>query len=110
MRFAPEGAPETGNELANLAESRRIEKEFAAYFDARGRFRLDPEGRSVKHTHFSEDGGQATEDGKAWAIAQVLVDLEDQNDWEARFTVSLADSRAQNRAVLQFVEVRPVGA
>ena len=96
--------------LALLAESRRIEKEFLAYFDARGRFRLDPEGRSVKHTHFSEDGGQATEDGKAWAIAQVLVDLEDQNDWEARFTVSLADSRAQNRAVLQFVEVRPVGA
>ncbi len=96
--------------LVALAESRRIEKEFKTHFDARGRFRLDPEGRSVKHTHFAEDGGQVTEDGKAWAIAQILVDLEEQNDWEARFVVSLAESRAQNRVVLQFVEVRPVGA
>ena len=110
LRFAPEGAPETGNELANLVETRRIEKEFLAHFEARGRFRLDPEGRSVKHTHFAEDGGQMTEDGKAsWAIAQILVDVEEQNDWEARFTVSLPDSRAQNRAVLQFVGVAPVG-
>jgi len=38
------------------------------------------------------------------------VDLEEQNDWEARFTVSLPESRTQNRAVLKFVEVRPVGA
>ncbi len=53
-----------------------------------------PEGRSVKHTYISEDGGQTTEDSKDWVIAQILVDLEDQNDWEARFTVSLADSRA----------------
>ena len=96
--------------LPSLAESRRIEKDFAAYFDARSRFRLDPEGRSAKHTHFSEDEGLETENGKTWAIAQVLVDLEDQNDWEARFTLSLADSRAQNRPVLRFVSVGPVGA
>ena len=108
LRFALEGVVETGTELANLAETRRIEKEFAAHFEARGRFRLDPEGRSVKHTHWQEPGAGSDEQGK-WHIAQVLVDLEEQNDWEARFSVSLPDSRAQNRAVLRFVEVRPVG-
>ncbi|MES1168490.1 MAG: DUF3516 domain-containing protein, partial [Oleiharenicola lentus] len=95
---------------SNLAESRRIEKEFAAYFDARGRFRLDPEGRAVKHTHISGDGGQTTEDrGKVWQIAQVLADPEELNDWEARFSVSLDRSRAENRPVIEFLAVRPVG-
>jgi superfamily II RNA helicase len=96
---------------AHLAESRRIEKEFTAYFDARGRFRLDPEGRNAKHTHFPEDGGQMTEDrGRVWHIAQVLADTEEENDWEARFTVLLDRSRAENRPVLQFLTVRPVGS
>jgi len=83
-------------------ESRRIEKEFAAYFDARGRFRLDPEGRAVKHTH-------VTEDGPIWHIAQVLADTEEQNDWEACFDVLLDESRKENRAVVRFLAVRPVG-
>jgi superfamily II RNA helicase len=92
-----------------LAESRRIEKAFAAYFDARGRFRLDPEGRSAKHMHLTENRGQETGDTQTWQIAQVLVDVGEQNDWESRFTVSLAESRAQNRAVLQFLGVGPIG-
>ena len=91
-------------------EARRIEKEFTAYFEARGRFRLDPEGRAVKHTHISEDGGQMTEDGgKTWQIAQVLADVDGQNDWEARFEVSLTESRQENRPVLRFLATRPVG-
>jgi hypothetical protein len=40
----------------------------------------------------------------------MLIDLEGHNDWEARFTVLLARSRAENRAVVRFDETRPVGA
>ena len=121
LRFLP--SPELGSTvpstiaggadpgLTALAEARRIEKEFSAYFDQRGRFRLDPEGRSVKHTHIAEGGGRLAEDGgQFWQIAQVLADPEAINDWEARFTVSLANSRVENRAVVQFIAVRPVGA
>ena len=108
FRFAPESEP--GNEAAHLAESRRIEKEFAAYFDARGRFRLDPEGRNTKHTHILEQGAGSEEQGAFWQIAQVLADTEEQNDWEARFEVSLDESRKQNRPVVKFIAVRPVGA
>ncbi len=82
-------------------EAKRIEKAFAAYFDERGRFRLDPEGRAAKHTHFEESGE---------AVAQVLVDGAEANDWEARFTVSLTESRAQARAVVNFESVGVVGA
>ena len=91
-------------------DARKLEAVFAAYFDARTRFRLDPEGRSAKHTHWSEDNAApAADGGKEWLVAQVLIDAEEQNDWEATFTISLAESRAQNRAVLSFSGVGPIG-
>ena len=112
VRLLAENAPAT-DEIANIAETRRIEKQFAAYFEARDRFCLDPEGRSAKHTHFADGSGQLSavsdQQGKTWSIAQVLADVEEQNDWEARFSVSLEKSRAENRPVVEFIEVRPVG-
>jgi hypothetical protein len=88
-------------------EARRIAAEFEKYFQERGRFRLDPEGRSAKHTHWRDEGeGRGTE---GLAVAQMLVDLEEQNDWEARFIVSLERSRVENRVVLEFRGVNAVG-
>ena len=98
----PEVPAGSAPEVARLAESRRIEKAFGAYFDARGRYRLDPEGRSALNTHLSEEGD-------IWQVAQVLVDPEGLNDWEARFSVSLAESRAAAAPVLRFITVAPVG-
>ena len=95
---AVEGAPAT-------PEARRIENAFRAYFDLHVRFRLDPEGRSAKHTHWSEHA-----DTQEWKVAQVLIDATEQNDWEATFTVSLAESRAANRAVVKFETVRQIGS
>jgi superfamily II RNA helicase len=88
------------NELGS-AEAKRLERAFAGYFEAHTRFRLDPEGRAGKHTHFEADGS-------AWSVAQVLIDAAEANDWEARFTVSLADSRAQGRPMVTFAGVQPV--
>jgi superfamily II RNA helicase len=87
-------------------EAKRIEAAFTPYFDAHGRFRLDPEGRSAKHTHWSEADNAGSAE---WQVAQVLIDSSDANDWEASFAVSLADSRAANRAVLRFESVAPIG-
>lgn len=86
------------------ADARQLEAAFGKYFDARGRFRLDPEGRAAKHTHWGEDGaaGELT-------VAQMLIDAEEQNDWEARFVVSLGDSRKENRAVVRFLGIGAVG-
>ncbi len=98
----PEVPANSSPETARLAESRRIEKAFAAYFDVRGRYRLDPEGRSTLNTHFSQEGDIRE-------VAQVLVDLEGLNDWEARFTVSLSESRLAAAPVLRFVDLVPVG-
>ncbi len=87
-----------GTENALMSpEAKRIEAAFSAYFDARGRFRLDPEGRSAKHTHWLHEPGDAE-----WDVAQVLTDAQGLDDWEVRFAVPLAESRAQNRAVVRF--------
>ena len=91
-------------EAAQLSESRRIEKEFGVYFEARGRFRLDPEGRAVKHTHWTED-----RDAGEILIAQILADVEELNDWEVQFAVSLGASRTENRPILKYLATKPVG-
>ncbi|HEY8933017.1 MAG TPA: DUF3516 domain-containing protein [Rariglobus sp.] len=106
-RLATGEALAEGENALMSPEAKRIEKAFAAYFDARGRFRLDPEGRAAKHTHFEEE--RDADGVVSWAVAQVLVDKDELNDWEARFTVSLTDSRAQARAVVRFADVAAIG-
>ena len=101
-----EALAESENTLMS-PEAKRIEKAFGAYFDARGRFRLDPEGRAAKHTHFGEE--RDADGVLSWTVAQVLVDGEELNDWETRFTVSLIESRAQARAVVRFEDVAAIG-
>jgi len=92
-------------------DARKLEAAFAPYFDARHRFRLDPAGRSAKHTHWSEENETPNATGgKQWTVAQVLIDAEEQNDWEATFTIDLAASRTENRAVVSFVGVAAIGA
>ncbi|MEO7412416.1 MAG: DUF3516 domain-containing protein [Opitutaceae bacterium] len=88
-------------------EAKQLEAAFKKFFDVRGRFRLDPEGRAAKNTHWIEekDGADVGELG----VAQMLVDAEEQNDWEARFAVLLEDSRRENRAVVKFAGVNAVG-
>jgi superfamily II RNA helicase len=84
---------------------RAVEDAFRTYFEARERVRLDPEGRSAKHTHV-----EAEPSGPTWVVAQVLVDPSEANDWEARFEVDVTASREAGRPVVRFVAVAPVGA
>ena len=86
-------------------EARRLAGAFSAYFDARGRFRLDPEGRSSTRTFWGDE-----RDAAGWSVSQILVDPEDRNDWEAHFLVLLPESRAANRPVIRFESVAPVGS
>jgi Domain of unknown function (DUF3516)/DEAD/DEAH box helicase len=100
-RVLPEGA--SGEMLA--LEARKLEQAFARYFEARGRFRLDPAGRSAANTHWLD-----TEAGAPlWRVAQVLADPEELNDWEACLTVNLEEVRATGRAALRFDRVAEIG-
>lgn len=89
--------------LVLLAETRRVEEQFGAFYEVHRAFRLDPEGRSAKHTHVAE------ETSAHWTVAQVLVDSEGDGDWEAQFEVSLAASRAAGRPVIAFTGLSQIG-
>jgi hypothetical protein len=97
------GALKGGEALPSSAQdlTRLVEAAFENYFRERGRFRLDPEGRSAKHTHWEVDG-------KFWNVSQVLIDPEDQNDWELRVRVSLDASRARTSPALEWLGLFPV--
>ena len=94
-------------ELRRRREARRVEVAFADYFEEYGRFRLDPEGRSAKHTHFAEVDHLNAE--SSWEVAQILVDEDDANDREAIFSVDLAACRKTGEIRLRFFEVRNSG-
>jgi hypothetical protein len=98
------GSSTAGGEAEDVRERESHSRAFEPYWAERGRFRLDPEGRAVKHTHWTETSAEQ------WTVAQMLADGQGLNDWEAVFTVPLAESRTENRAVIRFVAVRPVGS
>ena len=103
-------AAERARELALKAAARHIEDAFTAYNDARGRFRLDPEGRATRHTCFDEPAAARLHDHAVWNVAQILVDSESDNDWEALFEIDLPASRLESRPVLRFTGIREIGA
>jgi len=85
-------------------EARQLESTMTVYYATHPRFRLDPAGRSALNTHIQEDATS-----KTWSIAQVLMDSEEDNDWELRFTLSLEGSRAEARPVLTFTGLATIG-
>lgn len=93
-------------------EYEKIRNVFKQYGEARGRFRLDPEGRAAKHTHFGaivSEGEIATAAVGEMEVSHVLVDADGANDWEAVFGASMAASRAENRAIVRLIIVRLIG-
>ena len=91
-------------------ESETVGRAFEPYFAAHGRFRLDPAGRAAQHTYLAETTGEGLAGADELEVAQVLVDADDANDWEAIFLVSLPASRTENRAVVRLAAVRPIGS
>jgi superfamily II RNA helicase len=83
----------------------QLEACMTAYYQEHSRLTLDPEGRSHKHTYVTVD-----EERGQWQVAQVLVDPEGLNDWQANFLIDKATAREQGRPVLQLLGVAAIGA
>lgn len=103
LRSGVAGAQNEADHLLS-AEARALQENLRPYLEQRGRFRLDPEGRSKLHTHVEEDAAAGQ-----WRIAQVLIDPEGLNDWELRFSLSLEESRQADRPILHFESAGPIG-
>jgi superfamily II RNA helicase len=62
--------------------------------------RLDPEARNLRHTHVTP-----SDDGLAWKVEQMLVDVEGLNDWILELEVDLAASRVEEEPVLRLMRL-----
>ncbi len=78
---------------------------FTPFFEARGRFLLDPAGRSAHHTHFTPDPN----DPDTLIIHQTLVDPDGLNDWAATFTLDLPATRATAAPAIALARVAVIG-
>jgi superfamily II RNA helicase len=81
--------PWTAEELMDATET---------YSQEHTRITLDPEARNHKHTYITQD-----DDTGVWTIAQVLVDPEGLNDWQATFTVDKALAREEGKPTLKLL-------
>jgi len=92
--FDGEGQPWTAERFAEARER------FGA---ARGRLRLDPEGRNRRHTYVDADSVPG-----CWRVEQMLIDAEEVNDWMATFHVDLEASRIAGEPALRLVRIGPL--
>ncbi len=69
-----------------------LDELMSEYYDSRGWIRLDPEARSVQHTHY-----EVSDDGKGWTVSQTVIDSEDLNDWQVIFEIDIAASRENGK-------------
>jgi superfamily II RNA helicase len=84
----PQGASWTPERLKALLDT---------YLEAHaGGFRLDPEGRNLRHTYVVPEP-----DGSSWKVQQMLVDPQEDNDWVAEFEVDLPASREKRMPVMR---------
>ncbi len=73
------------------------------YYDEHERISLDNEARNGRHTYV-----EPSADGSHWRVSQVLVDPEGLNDWQAIFTIDLAQAREEGKPALVLVSIGPV--
>ena len=73
---------------------KRLEELSLEYHAEHGNFRLDVEGRSLKHT-------VALWTADSLKIQQILQDDEDLNDWEVDFSIPLSEAREAGMPLLR---------
>jgi superfamily II RNA helicase len=95
----PEGATPVDGAGERWSE-RRLVEQLALYTAEHGAFRMDAEGRALRHTVVD------THDAGVWRILQMLQDHNDLNDWCVEFTVDLTASREAEAPMLRLEGIR----
>ncbi len=83
----------------------RLRTALEEYRTDHGMFRLDPEGRALRHTVIEKETGVPD----TWRVSQLLQDHEGHNDWKAEFAADLGASRSAGIPVLRLTGFVPAG-
>ena len=84
------------------AEDLRVAME--PYYAEHERILLDPDARNHTRTYVTQDEHTGT-----WTVAQVLVDPQGLNDWQATFTVDKALAKEEGKPTLALLGLSAIG-
>jgi superfamily II RNA helicase len=76
-----------------------LESTMAPFWAEHAELRTDARARSPEHTRVTST------EGGVWRVEQVLVDVDDANDWAAFVTIDLARSKDAGKAVLKLERI-----
>jgi hypothetical protein len=79
----------------------RLRERMAVYRPGHGVFRLDPEGRALRHTEVNRSPDGDNPSPEFWEVRQMLQDHEGHNDWAVVFSVDINSSRLVRIPVLK---------
>ena len=104
--FAQEGEGQSGSSgrEGSAPTAAELEKIMEEYYQEHSRIRTDTQGRAPKHLHLREG-----EPGSHLIrVQQVLVDMDEHNDWVLELVVDLAASRQALRPIFIFERIGAV--
>jgi hypothetical protein len=99
LEAAANAVPVDGD--GNPWTSERLKVLLADYLAAHQGPRLDPEGRNARHTYIQPK----VEDQTRLLVQQMLVDINEDNDWVAEFEVDLKASKEAGRPVMGLIRL-----
>jgi hypothetical protein len=81
-----------------LWSAERLQQIQEAYHSDHGQIRMDPNARNIRHTYITP-----SDNNRTWKVEQMIVDLDNENDWVAEFEVDLVKSRDSAEVVLLLI-------
>jgi Domain of unknown function (DUF3516) len=79
----------------------RLREKMGEYRPSHGIFRLDPEGRAMRHTVVEPQTRTDSGSISVWEVKQMLQDNEGHNDWNLEFCVDLQESKLAGVPVMR---------
>ena len=75
-----------------------------SYYEDHREILTDRQARNPKHLQTTPNPAQGN-----WLLEQVVVDIDEANDWVLKLSVNLKASAEMNKAVLEFVSFSAIG-
>jgi superfamily II RNA helicase len=83
--------------------SHDLEQKMEQYYQDHSRILTDPKARAPQYLTIDSSQG-----GKTWKVEQVLIDLDEHNDWRVEFELDLDQSRELGKPKLKLMGVGPI--
>jgi hypothetical protein len=83
--------------------SHDLEQKMEQYYQDHSRILTDPKARAPQYLTIGSSQG-----GKTWKVEQVLIDLDEHNDWRVEFELDLDQSRELGKPKLKLMGVGPI--